>query len=229
MRSDTPIPPVHRNNYGGTIGGPIIKNKTFFFFDWDGTRSSSMGTYQAGVPSAAERTGDFGELCAANGGTFDSTGLCNVIAGQLYDPYSGTFQTPANGPAGAYRSTFIPFNNLALYTSPGNPNLNGTPYQLTPAPGNLIDPVGQKMMNLFPTPNIPGGNIYDNWIASGASPDANDQFDIKIDHRFSEKNLLSAKYSQDWNSSTPYNCFKNFADPCGSGPNQGARSPVRDQ
>ena len=39
-----PLPPVHRNNYGGTVGGPIIKNKTFFFFDWDGTRSSNLGT-----------------------------------------------------------------------------------------------------------------------------------------------------------------------------------------
>ena len=41
-----PIPPVHRNNYGGTIGGPIIKNKTFFFFDYDGTRASSLSTYR---------------------------------------------------------------------------------------------------------------------------------------------------------------------------------------
>jgi hypothetical protein len=216
-----PIAPVHRNNYGGTIGGPIWKNKTFFFFDWDGTRASSLGTYQAGVPSAAERTGNFGEICAANGGTFSSAGLCSVIAGQLYDPYSGTFQTPANGPAGAYRSTFIPFDNLAAYTSPGNTKLNGTPYQLSIHPGNLIDPVAQKMMNLFPMPNIAGGSIYDNWIGSGATPSANDQLDIKIDHRFSEKNLLSVKYSRDKNSVTPFNCFKDFADPCGSGPNQG--------
>jgi hypothetical protein len=217
--TQTPIPPVHRHNYGGTVGGPIIKNKTFFFFDWDGTRSSSMGTYMAGVPSTAERNGDFGELCAANGGTFNAAGLCSVIAGQLYDPYSGTFQTPANEPAGAYRSAYVPFNNLATYASPGNPNLSGTPYQLTQAAGNLIDPVAQKLMNLFPAANIPGGNIYDNWIASGASSGANDQFDLKIGHRFSEKNLLSAKYSEDWSSGNPYNCFKNFADPCGSGPN----------
>jgi hypothetical protein len=37
------------------------------FFDYDGTRASDMSTYQAGVPSAAERKGDFGEICAANG------------------------------------------------------------------------------------------------------------------------------------------------------------------
>jgi hypothetical protein len=217
-----PLPPVHRNNYGGTVGGPIIKNKTFFFFDWDGTRDSSLGTYQAGVPSTAERNGNFGELCGANGGTFDANGRCSVIAGQLFDPYTGTFQTPANGPAGAYRSAFIPFDNLATYVSPGNPKLNGTPYQLPLTAGNLIDPVGRKLMNLFPAANIPGGSIYDNWIASGASRGANDQFDIKIDHRFSEKNLVSVKYSQNWTNYTPFNCFKNFTDPCGSGPNVGA-------
>ncbi len=214
-----PLPPVHRNNYGGTIGGPIIKDRTFFFFDWDGTRTSNMSTYQAGVPSAAERTGDFGELCAANGGTFDPTGLCSAVAGQLYDPYSGTFQTPDNGAAGAYRSAFIPFNNVATYASPGNPNLNGTPYQLTPRPGNLIDPVAQKLMNLFPTPNIAGGSIYDNWIGSGATAVASDQFDIRIDHRFTDRNLITFKYSQGWGGATPFNCFKDFADPCGSGAN----------
>jgi hypothetical protein len=218
-----PIPPVHRNNYGGTFGGPVLKNKIFFFFDYDGTRSSDMSTYQAGVPSAAERKGDFGEICTANGGTFDASGLCNVITGQLYDPYSGTFQTPANGPAGAYRSAYIPFNNIATYTSPGNPNLSGTPYQLPAAPGNLLDPVAQKMMQLFPTPNISNGNIYDNWIASGATANSNDQFDVKIDYRFNEKNLLSAKYSQGWQSQTPFDCFKNFTDPCGSGQNQSAQ------
>jgi hypothetical protein len=217
----SPLPPVHRNNYGGTFGGPIKKNKAFFFFDWDGTRDSGMGTYLAGVPTVAERGGDFGGLCAANGGTFNSAGLCSVAAGQIWDPYSGTFQTPANQPAGAYRSAYIPFNNLATYTSPGNPILNGTPYQLPHVAGNLIDPVAQKMMNLFPMPNYAGGGIYDNWAASGATPSADDKFDLRVDYQINEKNLLSVKYSEDWNSTTPYNCFKNFTDPCGSGQNGG--------
>jgi outer membrane receptor protein involved in Fe transport len=222
-RSGVPIPPVHRHEFGGTIGGPILKNKTFFFFDWDGTLASSMQTYQAGVPSAAMRSGDFGEVCTSQGGSFDSTGMCTqggapLVAGQLYDPYSGIYNSNDGGPV---RSTFIPNNRIDLYHSKGNSNL---PANLQPpaGPGNLIDPVALKVMSLFPlpTPNMPNSSIYDNWIASGATPSNNEQFDVRIDQRFSEKNLLSAKYSQEWNSNTPYNCFKNFVDPCAGGANK---------
>lgn len=218
-----PLPPVHRHNFGGTLGGPIFKNKTLFFFDYDGTRQTTAGTYQAGVPSDAERTGDFGELCAAQGGTFDGTGMCSVAAGQLWDPYTGTYVNNDQG-AGAVRNAFIPYNNIAAYSSPGNPNLAGTPYQLAPGPGNLIDPVAQQLMQLFPepTPNMANATIYDNWIASGASSSPNDQWDLKIDQRFSQKNLLSVRYSHEWNSYVAFNCFGNFADPCAGGPNNGS-------
>jgi hypothetical protein len=212
-----PIPALSRNNYGGTIGGPIFKNKTFFFFDWDGTRENDQATAQAGVPSTGERTGDFGEVCAAYGGTFDSTGRCSNPNGQIWDPYTNTYN-PSLG--GGVASAFIPFNNIGTYASPGNPKLNGTPYQLSGTPGDLIDPVAQKILSLFPQPNIPGGTIYDNWIASGSNLSVENQFDVKIDQRFSQSNLLTARYSQSWSSTTPLNCFGNFIDPCAGGPNQ---------
>ena len=217
-----PLPPVHRNNFGGTIGGPIIRNKTLFFFDYDGTRQSSAGTYQAGVPTEAERTnGDFGEVCSAQGGSFDASGMCSVAAGQIWDPYTGVYVANDQG-AGAVRKAFIPFNKIGAYTSPGNPKLDGTPYQLGGGPGNLIDPVALKLMNLFPkpTPNMVGATIYDNWIGSGASSYPNDQWDLKIDHRFSQNNLLSGRYSHQWSSAVSYNCFGNYADPCAGGPNR---------
>jgi hypothetical protein len=221
-RYDIPIPPVHRHEFGGTIGGPILKNKTFFFFDWDGTLASSMNTYQAGVPSAAMRTGNFGEVCTSQGGSFNSSGMCTdgsgnpLIAGQLYDPYSGVYNPGDGGPV---RSTFVPNNRVDLYNSPGSPNLPAT-LQPPAGPGNLIDPVAQKVLNLFPQPNIQNGSLYDNWIASGATPSNNEQFDVRIDHRFNQKNLLSGKYSQEWNSNTPFNCFKTFIDPCAGGANR---------
>jgi len=246
-QAGSPLPPVHRNNFGGTVGGPIFKNKTFFFFDWDGTRSSDLTRRSAGVPSTNEINGDFGELCTSfAGGSFNGSGQCvdssnNLLSqGQIYDPYSGVFcsgaatdnaaicpnfnnqnfkNTNSPPPAGAYRGALIPFNNLANYTSPGNPNLNGTPYQLPSTPGNLIDPVAQNLMKLFPAVNFAAGGIYNNWVSSGASHNSSNQFDLKIDHRLSDKNLLSGKFSHGWSHGTPFNCFKNFADPCGSGAN----------
>ena len=229
-----PIPPVHRHEFGGTFGGPIIKDKTFFFFYWDGTLQTYASTYQGGVPSVLERTGNFGELCGDNGGTFNSSGLCSVTAGQLWDPYSGVYSSQDGGPV---RSAIIPFNRVDLYSSPGcNPaaiNANNPPntqycppsqYEPTPGvAGNLIDPVAAKMMNLFPlpTPGMPNATPYLNWITSGANKSNNEQYDLKIDHRFNQSNLLSGKYSQQWSTYTPFNCFQTFIDPCGSGPNTG--------
>jgi Carboxypeptidase regulatory-like domain/TonB dependent receptor/TonB-dependent Receptor Plug Domain len=215
-RAGAPMPAQRRNNYGFTFGGPILKNKTFFFFDFDGLRNKKATNASAGVPSDAMRAGNFGEVCTTQGGTFDSSGLCSVAAGQIWDPYSGMFDSTAGG---IVRTTFIPFNNIATYVSPGNPTL---PANLQPAPGvhgNLIDPVAQKMMDLFPQPNFSGPNgIYENWFGAGANHGTNRQFDIKIDHRFTEKNLVSGKFSYQYSSHTSFDCFKNFVDPCAPAP-----------
>jgi hypothetical protein len=214
-----PLQGLHRNNFGGVIGGPIKRNKTFFFFDYDGTREVTQGSNNAAVPSALERTGNFGELCGLNGGSFDANGRCSAGAGQLWDPYSGVYD-PNSG--GALRSTYIPFNNMATYMSPGSPRLNGTGYQPAAHPGNLIDPAASKMMALYPMPNLsPGASYNSNWAASGPNKSWNDQFDIKIDHRFSEKNLLSGKFSIDKQNSHNWNSYGDIADPYSGGPSPG--------
>jgi len=111
-----PLSSNRRHEYGATLGGPIKKNKTFFFTDWDGTRASSGGTFRAGVPSAAMRTGNFGEICGYQGGTFDSAGMCSNPDGQLWDPYTSVYDASQGGPV---RQSYIPFNNMQTYMSPG--------------------------------------------------------------------------------------------------------------
>jgi outer membrane receptor protein involved in Fe transport len=203
-RAGNPIPPLRRNNLGGTIGGPIIKNKTFFFFDYDYTRQTGQSTATAGVPSDAMRAGDFGEVCTAQGGSFNPSGLCSVGAGQIWDPYSGTFNGTIT------RSAFIPFNNLATYNSPFAPNAGA---------GNLIDPVAQNMMSYFPEPNFTSGGYLANWVGSGPSHSSNRQFDIRIDHRFTQSDLVTGKFAYQYSpSSSGIDCFKNFTDPCQGGP-----------
>ena len=217
----TKLPHLERNVFGGTVGGPIIKNKTFFFFDYEGTRQKALALANAGVPSAAEKTGDFGEFCAQNGGTFDPAGQCSAAGGQLWDPYTGVYVAGTGTP----RSAFIPFNNMATYQSPGT-NLAGTGVQLPTQPGNLLDPSMLKLFQYFPAPNRNLGSNYNpnwNWTSSGANALNNDQWDLKIDQNFSERDRLSARYSQQKSTTVPMNCFHNVADPCSAfgGPHSG--------
>jgi hypothetical protein len=219
------ISPNKNNQFGGTIGGHIRKDKTFFFGDYQGTLTRSTGTARAGVPSAAERTGDFGELCTHAGGSFDAAGRCSAAAGQLWDPMTGVFSSAANGPV---RSTYIPFDNLATYISPGNPNLAGTPYQLPIRPGNLIDPVALKMMQYYPLPNVAVGtasyNPLNNWIGTNGNKSNDHRFDVKVDHLFSDVSRITLRSSLDHSYSEGVNCFGNVADPCTQGPINGYQS-----
>ena len=81
--------PLHRNQYGATVGGPIRKDKDFFFFYYEGQRNSAGETQAAIVPTAAERTGDFSGL------TDPSTGqpvpFINEFTGQ---PFPGNQIAP---------------------------------------------------------------------------------------------------------------------------------------
>jgi hypothetical protein len=211
-------PPHKLNDFGGTIGGPIVKNKTFFFFDYEGTRERSFGSNFLSVPTADEKGGDFGVLCTSRGASFDSSGLCSDPAGQIYDPYTGTPDAATS--SYATNRTPIKNNKLAAYASPGSAALAGTPFDV-PNPGvagNLIDPVANKLMQFFPDPNLPNAGLNQNFFASGTNQNSVNQFDIKIDHQFSQSKLLSAKYAELLHHGHGYNCFGNEADPCTSGP-----------
>jgi hypothetical protein len=57
-----PIPPFHQNQFGGTFGGPVVKNKTFFFLSYEGQRVRKSLTQTFSVPTDAMRAGDFSGL-----------------------------------------------------------------------------------------------------------------------------------------------------------------------
>jgi len=62
--SDQPAPKYQRNQFGATLGGPIKKNRTFFFTDYEGTRLSAGETLVTNVPTALERAGNFSKSAA---------------------------------------------------------------------------------------------------------------------------------------------------------------------
>src|ERR1700720_3066765 len=88
-----PIPPFKRNQFGGTLGGPIVKNHTFFFADYEGIRQSKGITTVATVPSAAARSGT---LCSSPepGSTCTPTPVTVDPAAQAYFTF---YHLPNNG------------------------------------------------------------------------------------------------------------------------------------
>jgi hypothetical protein len=89
------------NQFGFAIGGPIIKNKLFFFADYQGQRFNTPPSgANVFVLTSAERSGNFGTLCTDAGGAFDGTGNC-VGGVQLTDPNSGGVNIPYNNFANA--------------------------------------------------------------------------------------------------------------------------------
>jgi hypothetical protein len=162
------------NQFGGTIGGPIKKDKLFFFADYEGQRFDHPSTTSTwNVFSVPERAGDFGQLCTVGGGAFNAAGTC------INQPASGN--TPATTGVQILNPTTganIPFNNLA-------------------AAGFTADPV---ITNLFASQYYPAptnGNITGNAYQTTGSALNADQGDGKIDWNINQSNRIFFRYSEE--------------------------------
>jgi hypothetical protein len=79
-------PRFQRHQFGLDVGGPIFRNRTFFFFGYGGTRQNTPREVQLNLPTMAQRQGNFSALCA----TYNENGVCSAAGGtQLYNPFTG--------------------------------------------------------------------------------------------------------------------------------------------
>src|SRR5580692_9746753 len=100
---------VRWNMFGATVGGAILRNRLFYFADYQGQRFDIPSSQaQITVFTAAERGGDFGALCA---GGFDSTGVCKG-QGQLYNPCASFSAPCAPGSTPASPRNPFPYNKI---------------------------------------------------------------------------------------------------------------------
>jgi hypothetical protein len=171
----TARPEFRRNQYGVSIGGPIRKNKTFWFANYEGLRQIQGLSLGSVVPTDAEKQGNFSSfltgqtinLCGSNG-----PGSLNFDTGQLFQP--GTEQ---------------------LLTCPAGSGLQGSTVLVgQPVPGNIItniDPAGAKAVAAYPEPNRPG---FPNFVNQNPLVRNDSQFDVRIDQNFSARDQFFGRY-----------------------------------
>ncbi|GAC1430936.1 MAG: hypothetical protein NVS1B11_05430 [Terriglobales bacterium] len=183
--------PFILNQFGATIGGPIKKDRTFFFGSYDGRRrvhGVSSGTVS--VPTLAETTGDF----SANGKF--SGGITNPFVAQVLDGRPGCdaalgVASVAGLPADPV-SGQIPWNSVF-------PN--------SVIPSACQDPVAADLMNQYVTPYV-GQAVNGKLVTVLSEHDRQDQGTFRFDHRINDKQNFSAYYYL--TDETDFNPFNNF-------------------
>ena len=136
-----PIAPFKQNQFGGTLGGRIIKDKTFFFVDYQGTRIRQAQTFVSIVPSLSERTGNFTDLLT--GQTFSPCPTPSPAdtfdTGTIFDPFTNHSYTCADG-------TNLTLRSPVQY----NGQINVLPPCAGATDGACLDPAALKLVQLFP-------------------------------------------------------------------------------
>jgi hypothetical protein len=191
------------NQFGATLGGPIKKDRTFFFASYDGRRrvhGVSSGTVS--VPSMAETMGDFSGGSGFTGGISADANIfvANVLDGR-----------PGCDAALNTLGVTTPVASLPQQTNP----VTNKPYipwsEVFPTnviPSACQDPVAADLMNRYVTPFIPQA-VNGQLVTLGSERDRQDQATFRFDHRINDKQNFSAYYYlTDETDFNPFNTFQ---------------------
>jgi hypothetical protein len=164
---------LHRDFFGGTVGGPIIHNKTFFFVSYEGQRQGSSESYISSTPPT-------NQISFLPNGDADLT--------KFVDPYDGT-QIPIFDPL-FYAQNFY----SQQFCTAENGSATCTPNII---PANRISPAGKAILeDFFPKPLYAGTNNgwFNNSIYDSNYKYYGNVVDVRIDHAVSSRDKLSGEY-----------------------------------
>jgi hypothetical protein len=173
--------PGTKHQFGGSIGGPVIKNKDFFFGDYQGVRQTIGSTGTGSVPSLLALNSCTGTTKASDGSS--SCDFSDYLADgfQIYNNTGVAVGTTAAG--AAFAGNRIPLVNLPS----GNP---------------VVSPQAQNLFNLLLknkyTPNATGidNGLENNYVGSGSGSFNSDQWDVRGDSNLSDKTHLFGRFSR---------------------------------
>jgi hypothetical protein len=195
------------NMFGGTVGGPVIKNKLFFFADYQGQRfDNPASTANTTVYSALERTGDFGQLCPAG---FDAVGGClNRQPGPTSPP--NTTCVPGQNTLGCVVADqlYNPCVSFTAVCTASSPSANPRqPFAFNKIPKLMLSPVAQALfaspLYLPPTNTNPQNNVT--YITNSMTNV--DQGDLKVDYKASSKDNISGRFTRAYQNNPGANSF----------------------
>lgn len=163
----TPVPPIHLNEFGGTVGGPVWipklfdgrKEKTFFFFTYDGIRNIAPGsTGTMSLPTILEKAGDFSQSFT----TQTVNGKLTKYPAQIYDPATINSST---------------FNRQLFYGAV--------------IPSGRISPIATAYLNLLPAPDNAGDGANtdsNNYVKRESQVDKFDTLELRLDQNWNNAN-----------------------------------------
>jgi hypothetical protein len=190
-------PALHRNQFGGNFGGPIKKDKLFFFMDYEGYRQTESFTDRAAIPSCSER---------AMNGTTSCTGSTGIYQIDNLDKTSVTGSLPVDNPCN-YNVGHNPCNNKALFavglgqTIPGFPytqaQVGGTQYIQGQIPAADVIPFARALLSYLPNPTRAAtSDDFNNYVVLHPEKVNKDKGDVKLDWTPRETLRLFVRYSQ---------------------------------
>ncbi len=166
------------NQFGGSLGGPIRKDKTFFFLDYQAKMQREGVAYPGYVPTHNMVTPD------ANG-NYDYSD--NPFGTQINDPF--TFSPLQCNNVGG---TLVP----VAVNSDGSQTSTPTTVNCDIIPAALVNPIGAKVVALYPTPNATG-SVGFNYVDQLTRKLNEGTWDIRLDHNFTSKDSAFARFSYD--------------------------------
>lgn len=170
---DTTKPSFNLNQFGGTFGGPIKKNRTFFFVSYEGRRRrQGVSGDTVAVPTAAERTGDF------SAGTPFAGGISDDFVADVLNTRPGCTAARGGAPIPDPSTTAegqVPWSSI---------------FPTSVIPTACQDPVAADLLRLVPASNSADGRFQ----AVLTDSDRQDQVTFRFDHHINDKQNFTAYY-----------------------------------